>query len=152
LVRGVASGASGWVYEDGTGDKIAGEVWSGGMWVRFGTAVTVTPRMSFVAADTTTLVGTKTAAPVAVPANTWTYVTVNEVTSTASYATMQFWAQVAGVVADNSFYDATNLIFEKVAAVGTYFDGSFPGTPTYLYAWLGLENSSQSTLSARGVL
>lgn len=142
------SGASGWTYQDGTGDKISGEVWSGGMWVRFGTAVTVTPRMSFVAADGTTLLGSKTAAAVAVAANTWTYITVNGVTSTANYDQMQFWAQVAGVVADNSWYDATDLIFEKTPTVGTYFDGSFTNTVSLLYAWQGAANSSQSTVSA----
>jgi hypothetical protein len=146
------SGASGWVYQDGTGDKTAGETWSGGMWVRFGTAVNVTARMSFVAPDTTTLVGTKTAPSVTCPANTWTYVTVNGVVSTASYSQMQFWAQVAGVVADNSYYDATDLIFEKAPTVGTYFDGSFADTPTLIYTWLGLTNSSQSTLSTRAVI
>ena len=144
-------GSSGWMYQDGTGDKISGEVWSGGMWVRFGTAVTVTPRMSFIAADGVTLVGTKTAAPVVAAANTWTYVKVDGVVSTASYDNLQFWAQVEGVVPKSSWYDATDMIFEKAQGVGTYFDGSFPDTSTVLYSWRGSENSSQSTMSSLGV-
>lgn len=145
------SGSSGWAYQDATGAGVTGDVWSGGMWVRFGAATTVTPRLAFVAADGTTLVGSKTAAGVVCAANTWTYVKVDGATATGNFAYMQFWAQVAGVVPVNGFYDATNLIFEHTATVGTYFDGSFPDTASLLYEWIGSTNSSQSTVSSPAV-
>lgn len=143
-----ASGSSGWTYQDGTGAGIAGETWSGGMWVRFGTATTVVPQMSFMLADGITPVGDKSGAAVNAPANTWVYIKVDGVVSTAAFAGMRFIARVDGVVPKDSFYDATNLIFEMAPAAGTYFDGSFTDTATQRYDWLGSINTSQSTISA----
>jgi hypothetical protein len=146
-------GSSGWRYEDATGAGVAGEVWSAGMWVRFGTTTTVTPRLAFYdQAIDGNIVGSTTGPGVSVPANTWTYVKVDSATSTAAYKHLQFWAQVTGVVAKDSWYDATNLIFEYATTVGTYFDGSFTDTSTLLYDWVGNVNTSQSTVSSPPVL
>jgi hypothetical protein len=139
-------GGSGWVYEDGTGSGAAGDVWSAGMWVRFATATTVTPRftMFWIGIPVASITG----ADVVAPANTWTYLTVNGLTATAEFDQLQFWAGVAGVVPPGGWYDATNLIFEQGPTVGDYFDGSFADTPTLIYEWFGLENSSKSTVSS----
>ena len=42
-----------------------------------------------------------------------------------------------------------NLLLEKSATVGTYFDGDNPDTEANIYAWTGAANASASTLSVR---
>lgn len=75
----------------------AGDKASGGVWVRFNKATTVTPMMRFRNGSTT--VGQVNAPNVAAPANEWVYITVDEVTATGAYTNIQVYPFIPGAPA-----------------------------------------------------
>jgi len=70
------------------------------------------------------------------------------VTATAT-ATATAVAYVAGQASGVFHFD--NVLLEKAAVAGTYFDGSTAAAGDYTYAWTGTANASTSTQSAPGV-
>lgn len=149
------TGTSGPVYRDVAGVSpagVAGDVWSGGMWVRTSVAVTITPSAAVRAGSTT--ITTKTGTPVAVPANTWTWLSVDGLVATGTYDAVQVWPQMLSsvVLPVGATIDCTNVLIVKDTTAGSYFDGSF-AVAGLEYAWTGTANASTSTESlAAGTL
>jgi hypothetical protein len=111
-------------------------------WVRVSRATTMrlqgTPRIGAAAA------GASTSGPyVPVPANTWTLLTLDVVT-TAAYDGMQVWPQPPSTETwlPGHTLDAGSVM---VGATGPYFDGATPDTAALDYAWTGTANASAST-------
>lgn len=156
---GTASGAS--VRADGRAAAglpipvTPGEVLSAAVVTRLSVAQRVSANIWFFdAAGASTGITPSSVAGAAqvVTANTWTRMTVENVTvpAGAAYAmvgalTMSGTGSVPMPV--GSTWDVAQSVLEAAATVGTYFDGSTPSTTGFLYAWSGGTNASISTVS-----
>lgn len=122
-----------------TGDKL-----SASLWVRSSTNRTITLEMAL---NNSGVGNTYADGPsVALTANVWTLIKVENVTATAAYNEIYLWAYSGTVFATGSTMDLDGILLEKSASVGTYFDGDTPDVDQNDYAWLGTAHASASVL------
>jgi len=140
------AGTSGHYYRAAAGEVTGGvgDVRTLSMWVRYSAPVSVQLSCQLRPAPTVAGQGAASAV-VAVPANTWTRLSVT-MTANAAYDGCQIWAVVQSgtPVPVGGTYDAADAMAELAPTLGSYFDGSLPATTAWLFSWAGLPNASAS--------
>lgn len=144
-----SSGSSGWFYRAEAGEVVGGvgDVRTLSMWVKYSHAVSVqlsTQLRPSPAAASPSVLGPI----VAVPANTWTRLSVTT-TATAAYDGCQIWAVVQSntPVPVGGTYDAADAQAELSPVLTPYFDGSMPATSSEIYSYEGAADASASLAS-----
>jgi hypothetical protein len=134
-----------------TGAYVQNNIAQGGLnytasaYIRVSKAVTIAPRIEWKAGDGSNI-STTNGTTAAIPANTWTRVSMSTVAPLSVVkATLAFYAQVAGaglIVGDT--FDMDSVLFEHAPVPDTYFDGTTTDEGAYLYEWEGTANASES--------
>lgn len=139
-------GAAGIFYRESSPDLAggAGDVRRVGLWVRYSHVMSVTPQVVFRlgAATVNAVNGTQV---VAIPANTWRFLTVSGAAS-GPFDGVQGWGSSGGssIIPVGGFYDCGSVIASPGAAPAAYFDGAFANTATAVYSWRGAPWASVS--------
>lgn len=120
----------------------AGDVIAGSMWLYSATAYTAISSLEFK--DATGARVSLTGGPAtAIPANTWTRVTVTG-TAPAGTDRVTLTGYSTTVLPLNTVIYGDGALIEKSATIGTYFDGATPADVDYRYVWSSTANASTS--------
>lgn len=121
----------------------AGDVRTLSIWVRFRQAasVSLSGQLRLGAASVSTAGGPA----VAVPADTWTRLSVT-ITATAAYDGFQAWAVVASgtTIPVGGVYEAADALPDLSPTLRSYFDATLPATTEWSYSWEGTPYASAS--------
>lgn len=151
--RGVVTqrtaGTSGWFYRAAAGEVVGGigDTRTLSMWVRYSHPTSIA--LSGQLRPSPLVQGqTVTSTAVAVPANTWTRLSVT-ITSTAAYDGCQIWAivQSGTPLPVGGTYDAADAQAELSPVLTPYFDGSLATTSSEIYSYEGAAYVSASLAS-----
>lgn len=124
----------------------AGAVDSGSLYVRASKAQTVACKVDWY--NGASFISTTSSANVVLVANTWTPISAAGLTAPAGATNAFIYVNTASTGsnwASGDTLDATAILFEVSAAVGSYFDGAFVNANSVMYAWTGAANASTST-------
>lgn len=119
-------------------------------WVWSSKSATFQFAVRFFSGTTWTAAAT-TGASVAVPASTWTRVSVTAVVPTgAAYMCAAVWVPASTAWAVNDVIGINGVLLEVASSVGDYFDGTYNPT-SYAARWLRTVNGSASELYIPGM-
>ena len=124
----------------------AGTVDTGSLYVRASKIQTVACKVDWY--NGATFISTSSSANVALAANTWSQISLAGLTAPAGATNAFVYVNTAAAGSNwaaGDTLDATAVLFEVSAVVGSYFDGSFVNANSVMYAWTGTANASTST-------
>ncbi|WP_346927352.1 hypothetical protein [uncultured Arthrobacter sp.] len=142
-------GNSGFYRDDNNATGVTGEKVTGSLWIRSSVDIQVDLSVTCRVGTGTTAAGTAATGAKAIPANQWTRLSATT-TATADYGNVQVWAilSAANILPAGATFDATQMMIEKSATLGDFFDGDSPDTLDTKYDWAGTPNASSSTATA----
>lgn len=117
-----------------------------GCWVRSSVAKNLTIRADYRNAADSAGVGSAESAPIAVAANTWTWIKATLTTPAGGYRAVPtvYDAPTAARWAVGNTLDGAGLLVESGETSGDYFDATAAATGPVTYAWAGTVDASAS--------